>query len=87
MERAGKLSAANLAASVLFTDYGQNNPVLINADGSTFYKTPGMKEHVENYLRSFLAERGRKVRFTRIDRSPLIGAAIGALSLESDVSK
>lgn len=87
VERAGKLSAANLAASVLFTDNGEKNPVLINADGSTFYKTPGMKEHVENYLRSFLAERGRKVRFTRIDRSPLIGAAIGALSLESDVSE
>lgn len=87
VERAGKLSAANLAASVLFTDKGEKNPVLINADGSTFYKTPGMKEHVENYLRSFLAARGRKVRFTRIDRSPLIGAAIGALSLESDVSK
>ena len=87
VERAGKLTAANLAASVLFTDYGEKRPVLINADGSTFYKTPGLKEHIENYLRSFLAERGRKVRFTKIERSPIIGAAIGALSLESDVSE
>ncbi len=87
VERAGKLAAANLAASILFTDFGEKRPVLINADGSTFYKTPGLKEHIENYLRAFLAERNRKVRFTRIERSPIIGAAMGALSLESDVSE
>lgn len=87
VERAGKLAAANLAASVLFTKYGEKRPVLINADGSTFYKTPGLKEHIENHLRAFLAERGRKVRFAKIERSPIIGAAIGALSLESDVSE
>lgn len=81
IERAAKISAANIAASILYTDYGKDKSVLVNADGTTFYNTPGMKEKTESYLADFLAAKGRSAKFTNIRRSPMIGSAIGALSI------
>lgn len=81
IERAAKLTAANLAASILFTDFGKDKPVLINADGTTFYLTEGLRENTEKYLFDYLASKGRKAVFTKIDQSPVIGSAIGALSI------
>lgn len=80
VERTSVLAAANLASAVLISD-NMGKPVLINADGSTFYKTPGMKERTEEYLNSFLAKKGLSAVFTQIEDSPIIGCAIGALSL------
>lgn len=81
--RAAKLTAVNLAAAVLVTDFGKDfdHPVLINADGTTFYKTSYLKAFTQEYLEAFLFEKGRKVEFTKIEDSPTIGSAIGALSL------
>lgn len=79
--RTAKLVAANLAASVLKTEYGKKKPVLINADGSTFYFVPGLREQTVSYLDSFLKEYGRTAVFTQIESSPAIGSAIGALSI------
>ncbi len=81
IRRISKLVAANLAASILKTEYGKKKPVLINADGSTFYLVPGLKEQTESYLSSFLQEKGRSAVFTQIANSPAIGSAIGALSI------
>jgi len=81
IERAAKISAANLAATVLFTPYGMEEPVLINADGTTFYSTPSLKDNTERYLGKYLAQKGRRAVFTNIRRSPVIGSAIGALSI------
>ena len=81
IERAAKISAANIAASILYTDYGKEKPVLVNADGTTFYNTPGLKEKTESYLSEYLASKGRSAMFTNIRRSPMIGSAIGALSI------
>lgn len=81
--RAAKLTAVNLASAVLITDFGKDkeHPVLINADGTTFYKTPGLRDLTAEYLKDFLAEKGRYVEFTQIEDSPIIGSAIGAVAL------
>lgn len=81
--RAAKLTAANLASAVLKTDFGKDkaHPVLINADGTTFYKTPYLREATEKYLNEYLASKGRYVEFTQIENSPILGSAIGALTL------
>ena len=82
--RAAKLTAANLAATVLKSGAGTDprKPVCINADGTTFYKTEYLKQYTEYYLHTYLQlEHKRYYRFVRIDDSPIIGAAIAGLSL------
>lgn len=81
ISRSAKFTAANLAASVLKSGYGKDKPVLINADGSTFYLTPGVCEKTGAYLENYLKSKGRSAVFTRIENSPTIGSAIGALSI------
>jgi hexokinase len=82
--RAAKLTAANLAATVIKSGAGTDprKPVCINADGTTFYKTEYLKKYTEYYLHTYLQlEHKRYYRFVRIDDSPIIGAAIAGLSL------
>ncbi len=83
ISRAAKLTAANLASAVLKTDFGkdEDHPVLINADGTTFHKTALLKSCTTEYLDAYLAEKGRRAVITQIDDSPIIGSAIGALTL------
>ncbi len=82
--RAAKLTAANLAATVIKSNSGTDprKPICINADGTTFYKTEYLKKYTEYYLHTYLqlGER-RYYRFVRIDDSPTLGAAIAGLSL------
>ncbi|MDC7230030.1 MAG: hexokinase [Sphaerochaetaceae bacterium] len=82
--RAAKLTAANLAATILKSGAGTDPrvPVCINADGTTFYKTEYLKKYTEYYLHTHLEqERRRYYRFVHIDDSPTLGAAIAGLSL------
>ncbi|WP_320127807.1 hexokinase [uncultured Sphaerochaeta sp.] len=82
--RAAKLTAANLASTVLKSGKGDDprKPICINADGTTYYKTEYLKEYTQYYLHTYLQlERKRYVNFVRIDDSPIIGAAIAALGL------
>lgn len=84
IERAAKLTAINLASAVLRTDAGKNPryPVIINADGTTFYKTAFLEEYTRHYLFEILEKKhGRFVRMIRIDDSPALGAAIAGLSV------
>ena len=81
--RAAKLTAVNLSAAVLKSQSGENPryPVCINADGTTFYKTARLAEYTRHYVLEFLQRRHhRHVDFIRIDDSPIIGAAVAALS-------
>ena len=69
---------------MLKTDAGKNPryPVIINADGTTFYKTEFLKQYTEFYLHEFLEKKhGRFVKLVRIDDSPVLGAAIAGLSV------
>lgn len=81
--RAAKLTAANLAAAVLITGFGkdEDHPVLINADGTTFHMTACLKSYTTEYLDAFLADKGRRAVLTQIENSPVIGSAVGALTL------
>lgn len=82
--RAGKLTAANLAATIIKGGFGTDprRPVCVNADGTTFYKTEYLKKYTEYYLHRYLQlDHKYYYRFVRIDDSPTIGAAIAGLSL------
>jgi len=55
-------------------------PLCINIDGSTFYKTNHLASIAEEYLRKILDGRGVYYKITKIDDSPIIGAAIAGLT-------
>ena len=84
IERAAKMTAVNLSAAVLKSGLGTNPryPVIINADGTTFYKTAFLEEYTKKYLFDILEKRySRYTRMIRIDDSPALGAAIAGLSV------
>lgn len=82
IERAAKLTAAQLAAVVMKTEKGKDptQPVCIAADGTTYYKTKGLKFRTEYYLKDFLINKKQRfVEFTHREDAPLIGAAVAGL--------
>ena len=82
IERSAKLTASQLAAVVLKTDKGDDPtfPVSITADGTTYYKTRGLKFRTEFYLKDFLEnKKNRYIEFSHIEDAPLIGAAVAGL--------
>lgn len=84
IERAGKLTAINLTAAVLRSGEGKNPrlPVVINADGTTFYKTAFLEFYTKLYLDELLEKKhGRYYEMVRIDNSPTLGAAIAGLAI------
>lgn len=84
IERAGKLTAINLTAAVLRSGEGQNPrlPVVINADGTTFYKTAFLEFYTRLYLDELLEKKhGRYYEIVNIDNSPTLGAAIAGLAI------
>lgn len=84
IERAAKLTAANLTSTILKSGAGTDprRPVCINADGTTLYKTEYLLEYVNCYLHQYLQRTYKRYyRFVRIDDSPTIGSAVAALGL------
>lgn len=84
IERAAKMTAINLTAAVIKTDFGKNpiHPICINADGTTFYKTEYLEKYTNYYLEQLLVKKyNRYYETVCIDNSPTIGAAIAALGL------
>lgn len=82
VERSGKLTALNLTAAVIASGEGEDprRPVVINADGTTFYKTCFLEDYVKEYLDQILWKKEGKVcQIVTIDNSPTIGAAIAGL--------
>ncbi len=82
--RAAKLSAVNLSATILKSGQGLDPrcPVVINADGTTFYKTENLRRYTDFYLHDYLTlQKGIYTSMVKIDDSPVIGAAIAGLSL------
>jgi hexokinase len=82
LERAAKLTAANLAASVLKgrTGSGPLEPVCLTIDGTTYYRYYRFQHRVESYLRPFLTQRDKFYETVQVDDAPLIGAAVAALT-------
>lgn len=84
IERAAKLTAVNLSAAVLKAGLGSNPryPAIINADGTTFYKTERMREYTLFYLTEYLQKKHhRYIKMVNIADSPVLGAAIAGLSI------
>jgi hexokinase len=82
IERAARLAAAELAAVVLKSGKGDDPtlPICISADGTTYYKTRGLKFRTEFYLKDYLEiKKNRYVEFCHLDDAPLIGAAAAGL--------
>ncbi len=82
--RAAKLTALNLAAAVLKSgvETSPEHPVVINADGTTFYRLPFLERYTRIFLDRILEiENGVYYRIVNIESSPIIGAAISALAL------
>lgn len=82
IERAAKLTASQLAAVVLKTTKGDDPtfPVSITADGTTYYKTRGLKFRTEYYLKIYLEnDKNKYLEFCHIEDAPLIGAAVAGL--------
>ena len=84
VERSGKLTALNLTAAVIASGEGEDprRPVVINADGTTFYKTCFLEDYVKEYLDQILWKKEGKVcQSVSIDNAPTIGAAIAGLCI------
>ena len=82
IDRAALLAAINISAAILKSEGGRSplQPVCVNVDGSTYYKTQGFRSRAEEYLRRILIPRGVSYRLIQVDDSPLIGAAVAGLT-------
>ena len=82
IERAAKLAAVNLSATILKGDAGTDPacPVAVCADGTTFFKTKDLMFRTRYYLKQYLENRhGRYIEILHHDDAPIIGAAVAAL--------
>jgi hexokinase len=83
VERAAKLTALTLSATLLKTGAGADpsSPVCIVAEGSVFWGLHSMKSKVEYYLKSFLEDQeDRHYDIIRVENASLVGAAIAGLT-------
>ena len=78
VKRAVRLSAVNLAAAAICN---RVSPVCINLDGSTFFKTYGLREQTEVELKAILDQAGVDYFCVHLDEAPVVGTAIAALSI------
>jgi len=81
-KRSAILTAINISAAAIKCGEGKSplTPLCINIDGSTFYKTNHLASIAEEYLRKILDGREIYYKITKIDDSPIIGAAIAGLT-------
>ncbi|MCF7915918.1 MAG: hexokinase [Spirochaetaceae bacterium] len=82
IERAAKMAAVNLSATILKGDAGTDPacPVAVCADGTTFFKTKDLMFRTRYYLKQYLEGRhGRYIEILHHDDAPIIGAAVAAL--------
>lgn len=80
--RAALFTAVNIAASVVKSGAGTDpdRPVCVNIDGSTYYKTNGLADKVQEHLGALLEARGLHIRCIHVEDAPVAGAAIAGLT-------
>jgi len=83
VRRAALMIAINISTPVIKAGSGHNplHPVCITVDGSTYYKTPGLRSLVEENLRRLLGRRGIHFEVLQVAEAPLIGAAVAGLTV------
>ena len=80
--RSARAVALQLAAVMLQSNKGLNplSPICINLDGSTLHKTHALLEKLDFFLRlECRQKKGLFYEFTKVEKAPLIGAAMAAL--------
>lgn len=83
IERAAKLTAANLSSAAIKCGKGQDpcRPVCIVAEGTTFYHLKSLRQKVEYYLKQYLVDqKGVHYEIVSVENATLIGAAIAGLT-------
>ena len=83
IERAAKLTAANLSSAALKSGKGQNpcRPVCIVAEGTTFYHLKSLRQKVEYYLKQYLVDqKGIAYEIIAVENATLLGAATAGLT-------
>jgi len=83
IERAAKLTAINIGSVILKTDSGDDplHPILITAEGTTFYGLKSLKDRVLCYLKNFINdEKNRYFEVVNVENATLIGSAIAGLT-------
>jgi hexokinase len=81
-ERAAKLIASNLTALLIKSDAGKNpcRPVLITAEGSTFYKSKNLKPKTDYYMKKYAEEKfGCHFEIAGAENAVLAGTALAAV--------
>lgn len=81
-ERAAKLAAINLAATVKKSGCGENPlaPVCIVAEGSTYYKAKFIADRVAHYLKKYLNDEMQLYcEIVAVDNATLVGSAMAGL--------
>ncbi len=82
IERAGKLAAINISATVLQEGSGMtpSRPIAVCADGTTLFKTKDLLFRTRYYLKQYLEEQqGRYIQLIHQEDAPIIGSAVAAL--------
>ena len=83
IERAAKLTAINIGSVILKTNSGNNPlyPVLITAEGTTFYGLKNLKDRVLCYLKNYIYDKkNRYFEIVNVENATLIGSAIAGLT-------
>lgn len=83
IERAAKLTAANLSSAAIKCEKGHDpsRPICIVAEGTTFYHLHSLRQKTEAYLKQYLVEgQGVYYEIATVDNATLIGAAIAGLT-------
>jgi len=83
IERAAKLTAANLSSAAIKCGKGHNpcRPVCIVAEGTTFYHLKSLRQKVEYYLKQYLVDQmSIHYEIVNVENATLIGAAIAGLT-------
>ena len=83
IERAAKLTAANLSSAAIKSGKGQNpcRPVCIVAEGTTFYHLKSLRQKVEYYLKQYLVDgKGIAYEIIAVENATLLGAATAGLT-------
>lgn len=80
--RGAKLAAAAVAAIMEKADAGKSPecPTCMTAEGSTFYKLHGFREHFDSYTQEYINKQaGRYVEIVTAENAALVGTALGVL--------
>ena len=82
VRRAAKLGAIVNGAFAIASCTDKSLPVAIVAEGTTFYKLPGYRKYLEDYLTEILSARGISYKLLQGEELNLVGTLMATMVLE-----